>query len=338
MRNNPIVRAIVQIATTIILTAALGPAGAAIGATLAQVGAAAAALSATIVTGLSGGNLGQALRAGAIAGATAFAFNAVGDATNAFAGANPGPAGQHGIPDFMSDAHLVNIGGHALVGCGSSVAAGGSCGSGALSGAVTSFAGPMMKGQSFEVRLVASATLGGVASVAGGGTFANGAVTGAFGYLFNELGAAAIKKLYDLRGSIFSRDLKGHHKFPESLANKYDELISGDAMNAAATDRIGQGYVSRGFDGDPHSGLSAPHRAADAAIDQKFLEFASQNGITRDNPMSVGQYHQFMGEVQQIPSVGSYWKGIDTFVESLTQKGIQPKLRGMPRYRGYFAE
>ncbi len=70
----------------------------------------------------------------------------------------------------------------------SSVASGGSCGSGALSAAVTAGAGPLINGQNQVAALVENAVLGGAASVAGGGKFANGAVTGAFGYLVS-LGA-----------------------------------------------------------------------------------------------------------------------------------------------------
>ncbi len=169
----PILRSIVQIAVTAILSQIpfIGP-------------IVAAAAGAAIVNGLSGGNLGTMLRSAAMAASTAFAFNIVGGATNAFAGANPGLNGAHGIPTFGSEADAVNIAGHALVGCGSSVAAGGSCGSGAL----PSFAGSALRGQSFEVRLVANTVLGGTGSVIGGGKFANGAVTGAFGYLYNEMG------------------------------------------------------------------------------------------------------------------------------------------------------
>ena len=143
-------------------------------------GAAAAFAGATIVTGLSGGNLGQALRAGVIAGATAIAFFGVGEAT-----AHEMPA--FDSPKFDPAVYAENVAGHALVGCASSAASGGSCQSGALSGAVTAAAGPLINGQRFEVALVENAVIGGAASVAGGGKFANGAVTGAFGYLFNYL-------------------------------------------------------------------------------------------------------------------------------------------------------
>jgi RHS repeat-associated protein len=173
LSTNAIVKSIIQIASTVILTAVLGPLG-----TLAA-GIIASAASAAIVTGLSGGNLGQILRASVIAGATAFAFNFVGDVT-------PGAANALGSPKFDPAAYAENVAGHSLVGCASSAASGGSCEAGALSGAVSAGASPLINGQSYGAALVEHAVLGGVASVAGGGKFANGAITGAFGYMFND--------------------------------------------------------------------------------------------------------------------------------------------------------
>ena len=179
LRSNSIVRSILQIATTILLNAIIPGSG-------ILVGVLAAAASAAIVTGLSGGNLGQALRAGLIAGATALAFNAVGDFTG------------H-TPTFGTPAYAENVAGHALVGCASSAASGGSCESGALSGAVGSALSPVTNSLFPDARTdlgqriggtIMEATAGGLASVAGGGKFANGAVTGAFGYLFNFLGCS----------------------------------------------------------------------------------------------------------------------------------------------------
>jgi hypothetical protein len=137
------------------------------------------------VTGVTSGDLGLALRAGATAFFTAAAMDAVGTATL-------GPA--HKMPEFMSPAHVANMAGHALVGCASAVMRGGKCGPGALAGAAGSLAAPAI-GKAFPNPrtdandlfggTVASAVAGGAASVAGGGKFANGAVTAAFGYLFN---------------------------------------------------------------------------------------------------------------------------------------------------------
>jgi hypothetical protein len=96
-----------------------------------------------------------------------------------------GEDGSDGTFDPFSEGHLANIAGHALVGCGASVASGGKCGPGALAGGVTSLAGPYIYGLKFEVAVVANAALGCAAAVLGGGKFENGAVTGAFGYLFS---------------------------------------------------------------------------------------------------------------------------------------------------------
>jgi hypothetical protein len=114
-----------------------------------------------------------------IAGVTAFAFQGVGDIT------------KHGTLDFLSETHIENIAGHALVGCASAAASGGKCGAGALSGAAGSFDGPLLAGLNPDAKLVATSVVGGLASVAGGGKFANGAVTAAFGYLFNEMAHCA---------------------------------------------------------------------------------------------------------------------------------------------------
>jgi RHS repeat-associated protein len=128
--------------------------------------------------GVTSGSLLVAVRAGVIAYATAWAFE-VGTLTL-------GPL--HTPAEFGSSAFFENVAGHALVGCGAAVASGAKCGPGALSAAVTAFAGPWINdGQNFSVRsLVLNSTLGGFASLAGGGKFANGAITAAFGYLFNQ--------------------------------------------------------------------------------------------------------------------------------------------------------
>jgi RHS repeat-associated protein len=172
--NNPIVRAIVQIAITVVLTVAI--AIPVIGPIIA------ASASAFIVTGLSGGNLGQMLRAGAIAGATAFAF----------AGLNMVAPAQAFGANFDPAAYAQNVAGSALVGCASSAASGGSCASGAASAAVGAGLAPATSnlfpnaGSDIGQRIggtIVHATVGGLASVAGGGNFANGAVTSSFQYL-----------------------------------------------------------------------------------------------------------------------------------------------------------
>ncbi|MCK1383311.1 RHS repeat-associated core domain-containing protein [Bradyrhizobium sp. 21] len=173
IKNN--IMAIAQIAITVALTPLIGPYFAAFA-------------GSAIVTGISGGSLSQALKAGLIAGATAFAFAVVGGLTNVVATGDPSSFSftNHIQPAFGTSEYAFNVAGHAAVGCGSSVASGGSCQSGALSAGVTAAARPTINKLDGAAALTANTVLGGVASVAGGGKFANGAVTGAFGYLFNS--------------------------------------------------------------------------------------------------------------------------------------------------------
>lgn len=199
--RNPILRAITQLVITASLTAILGPAGtlASLGLNVAQAGAIAAAASAAIVTGLSGGNLGQMLKAGAIAGITAAAFWGAGELTGHFPGTLTA-AGGHGPLAIGSQAHLFNVASHAAVGCLTSAVSGGSCGSGALAAAAGAAATPLV-GRAFQNPqenfgdfvggTAASGAIGGLAAIAGGGKFENGAVTAAFGYMFNAAASAS---------------------------------------------------------------------------------------------------------------------------------------------------
>lgn len=175
-------KSIVQIGITAVLNVILPAAGMAVAAAVF----ASAAAGAAITTGLSGGTLSQTLKSAAIAGASAFAFYVVGSATTAMAlGTNFSLSAPHYTPEFGSSAHIFQVAGHAAVGCGQSVASGGSCASGAAAGAVGAAGGPLMGSLPPVGKLAASAALGGAGSVATGGNFANGAITGAFGYMFN---------------------------------------------------------------------------------------------------------------------------------------------------------
>jgi RHS repeat-associated protein len=243
--HNSIVRAIIQVGATVLLTAVLGPAGAlaSFGAVLGTggVAAVAAAGGAIVATGLAGGNLGQVLKAGLIAGVTAFAFNAVGDLTD------------HN-PAFGSPTYAENITGHALVGCASSAASGGSCGSGALSGAVGSALSPLtanvfpMAQTDFDQRIggtIFQATAGGLASVAGGGNFANGAVTAAFGYLFNS---QAGKLAGGIIGGIIGAALTGPEDVPLAWFGYHAGGILGDLLTGPDEPTIGQLLPGQGAD------------------------------------------------------------------------------------------
>ncbi len=132
-----------------------------------------AAAASGFVAGVTSGSWSAALRAGLISAATAIAFYGVGEMT--------GHAPAFGTADY-----IVNVAGHAGVGCLSAVASGGKCGPGALSAAVGAAASPFMNTGSRIGNITATAVVGGLASVAGGGKFAEGAATAAFGYMFNN--------------------------------------------------------------------------------------------------------------------------------------------------------
>ncbi|MDT9002484.1 RHS repeat-associated core domain-containing protein, partial [Paucibacter sp. APW11] len=97
---------------------------------------------------------------------------------------------------------------HGVVGCVTTVAGGGSCGSGALSAAFSKAANVYgFTGKDHVSGVITSAIVGGTASVLGGGTFANGATTGSFGYLFNCLshpGTCTKKDIPELRQAVGS--------------------------------------------------------------------------------------------------------------------------------------
>lgn len=79
---------------------------------------------------------------------------------------------------------------HGIVGCVTSSAGGGNCGSGALSASFSKAAAPYVNAWTQgdpSAMFVASAVTGGTGSVLGGGKFENGASTAAFGYLFKCL-------------------------------------------------------------------------------------------------------------------------------------------------------
>ncbi|BAM86886.1 exported hypothetical protein [Bradyrhizobium oligotrophicum S58] len=162
-QTNAIARSILQIALTI------GMGGSPI----------AAGLAAAIVTGLSGGSLGDVIKSGLIAGFSAFAFSQIPVMSLAQIAAAP--------MRFVGA-----VAANAVVGCASSAISGGSCQSGAASAAAGALLSPIT-GELFPDAktniaqriggTIVQATAGGIASVAGGGKFANGAVSGALQYL-----------------------------------------------------------------------------------------------------------------------------------------------------------
>jgi len=133
--------------------------------------------------------------------------------------------GGHGLLDFMPEAHVFNMAGHAAVGCASAVAKGDKCGPGALSAAAGSFATPLAEGAGFFGGLVITSTAGGLASVAGGGKFGTGAVTAAFGYLFNNNGRVS-GQMAPFEGAGMHGTNAGQHyhaQFEDYIRSKYPQ-------------------------------------------------------------------------------------------------------------------
>lgn len=170
----------------------------------------------------STGSLTAGYRAGAITEGTALAFHAV---------------GIYLAPDGLGGT-AANLAGHAIVGCASSAASGGQCGSGAAAGFVGDVFTLGAARFGVEPQFAASVAGGGFASLIVGGGFANGAVTGAFGFLFNycldngncvlqqtsQEGIDFIKGFESFRGSVYS-DSAGNPTIG------YGHLLSGEQID-----------------------------------------------------------------------------------------------------------
>jgi hypothetical protein len=137
------------------------------------------------------GNAALTTLGGAIAGAGGgFVAGALSNGTlqgglqGAFTGGVFGGIGATGAGSGWSSSAFVAA--HAAGGCITSVAGGGSCGSGAASAAFGKFTTLQTQDWGFGIAQgAAAAVAGGVGSVIAGGKFENGATTAAYGYLFN---------------------------------------------------------------------------------------------------------------------------------------------------------
>jgi hypothetical protein len=153
-----------------------------------------------------GGTLGDALKNGLIAGASAFAFQQIGGYFNEVSmGHNPGAYGMHGAPvpglhdfggNFLTSAQIAGqIASHAFAGGVIGALQGGKFGHGFVSAGITK---GVMGGAGFNYsnkdmsaivgRTAVAALLGGTSSSITGGKFANGAATAALAHLYNQEG------------------------------------------------------------------------------------------------------------------------------------------------------
>ena len=155
--------------------------------------------------GFTGQSLGASLRIGLISGVTTQAFIQVGSWTTTTTSYSNLDVGEYWNETTVNVP--ANILGHAVVGCASAAASGGTCRSGALSGAFGS-AYSNYGGYSDQIVIATMqhAAVGGIGSVLGGGKFASGAVSGAFGYLFNQArhGTGSFQAGLGVSGTIIS--------------------------------------------------------------------------------------------------------------------------------------
>jgi hypothetical protein len=180
-----------------------------------------------------------------IAGATAFAFAGLGSIT-------PGSAAPLGSAAFNPGNYAANVAGSATIGCLSSVASGGSCGSGAAAAAVGSALSPITNSVFPQAQsdlgdriggTLLQATAGGLASVAGGGKFANGAVTAGFQYLatlsLEDVRRDPRMDAYDAVGGIAKTAVTLWNRWPDI----WDSLGHSFIQNAWATSLSNAGYT-----------------------------------------------------------------------------------------------
>ena len=131
----------------------------------------------------------------------------------------------------LADGSIGKMALHAGAGCLSSVAGGGDCKSGAISGALGELGHNIKTGNSIELGTIKAAMLGGIGSKISGGKFADGAVTGAFGYMFNCVAHKCNTGMYDLD------DPKSHISEPQSSPSLCN--VSTDGCLQAARTELG---------------------------------------------------------------------------------------------------
>jgi filamentous hemagglutinin len=134
----------------------------------------------------------NALKSLAVSVASAGALNEVGTLTDGHFGADGLTTGDNLTPSqyFASNDYVLNVAGHAAVGCAAGAASGGDCGAGAVSGAASGAAGPFYVDSGVWGGTALAAATGGISSAAAGGEFADGAAIGAYGFLYNEFGGS----------------------------------------------------------------------------------------------------------------------------------------------------
>ncbi|RZM74390.1 hypothetical protein C3B51_19725 [Pseudoalteromonas rubra] len=171
------------------------------------------------------GSLNGALKAGAIAAASAYAFSQIGDAFGAESG-------------FWQNGGAAHVGAHALTGGIVSELQGGKFGHGFFSAGLTKGAqiAGLVSMDNVVIGTAQSMVISGTISQLTGGKFANAAVTGAFQYLYNARGGKGFAKFGKDLGRLFSGDNRTtNQKIVEYAAELMDAGFTAEEAEIRAT-------------------------------------------------------------------------------------------------------
>jgi hypothetical protein len=220
--------------------------------------------------GIQGGNLNSALN-GAF---TAMAFYGVGNLLDT-----------HGLKggDFLSGKHVAGIVGHAIVGCASSAAGGGSCGAGAAGSAFSMFMTPGLSSlDGTPAGLAAHALAGAAGSALSGGDPMDGALRGAMGYLFNQ---RAFRKA---ALTPYTESQLTNIIFTET------ESLSGDTVHEA---RVAVGFVAMNR---LEAGIAGGIGNLNAGADPWDLKKAAVSALQKQIPSTVAAYNDSAAAAQEV--------------------------------------
>ena len=182
--------------------------------------------------------------------------------------------------------------GHAMVGCGSSVASGGSCGSGAMAAGFSKAVSPFVDtidqgnpGVNLQ-RAMAAAAVGGTASVLGGGKFANGAITAAFGRMYNDDFSKKEPSIFNLYGLLSA---------PSNFSTNYQNMRDANTIGA---DKYFHCMANCQSSKEGFLGLLTAHAISDTRewVDQNIKNDPVAASVADQNANHHGQFHGFTSQ------------------------------------------
>ncbi|WP_125717240.1 ribonuclease domain-containing protein [Pseudoalteromonas rubra] len=227
------------------------------------------------------GSLNGALKAGAIAAASAYAFSQIGDAFGADSG-------------FWQNGGAAHIGAHALTGGIVSELQGGKFGHGFFSAGLTKGAqvAGLVSMDNVIIGTAQSMVVAGTISKLTGGKFANAAVTGAFQYLYNAVrGKGAAKLGKDLADLLSGRKPTRNEQIVEFAS----ELVDAGFSQEEALSRANKRYGGRKLPFTDNDRLTEINKTLDR-IDTNGPFPHNRDGITfrnREGKLPEGNYKEY---------------------------------------------